>query len=201
MVVEKDFPGATIVPVLISTDKTQLTTFQNTSAYPIYMTIGKIPKEIHRKTSMCAYVLLGYLPTTQLKQEKNKAKHKQLIANLYHACLRHILEPLVMAGKKGVLMSTATGDVHQVHPVLASFIGDYPEQVLTACTLTGDCPRCGTSTNNLGNFNPNNMPAPRSLGNFIKVLGSFRQDPAGFLKACDQIHAKPVPHPFWLDLP
>ena len=201
MAVEKDFPGATIVPVLISTDKTQLTTFRNKSAYPIYMMIGNIPKEIRQKTSMRAYVLLGYLPTTQLKQEKNKAKRKRLIANLYHACLRRVLEPLVMAGKKGVLMSTATGDVHRVHPVLASFIGDYPEQVLTACTLTGDCPRCGTSTNNLGNFDPNNMPAPRSLGDFIKVLGSFRQDPAGFLKACDQIRAKPVPHPFWLDLP
>ena len=94
------------------------------------MTIGNIPKEIRQKTSMRAYVLLGYLPTTQLKQEKNKAKRKRLIANLYHACLRRVLEPLVMAGKKGVLMSTATGDVHRVHPVLASFIGDYPEQVL-----------------------------------------------------------------------
>ena len=68
------------------------------------MTIGNIPKEIRQKTSMRAYVLLGYLPTTQLKQEKNKAKRKRLIANLYHACLQRVLEPLVMAGKKGVLM-------------------------------------------------------------------------------------------------
>ena len=165
------------------------------------MTIGNIPKEIRRKSSMRAYVLLGYLPTTKLKQEKNKAKRKRLTTNLYHACLRRVLEPLRTAGKEGVFMSTASGDVHRVHPILASFIGDYPEQVLTACTLTGDCPRCGTPTDNLGDFDPDDVPAPRNLSDFVKVLGSFRRNPAGFLKACSRIRAKPIPRPFWHDLP
>ncbi|THU94630.1 hypothetical protein K435DRAFT_584073, partial [Dendrothele bispora CBS 962.96] len=39
-------PGATIVPVIISSDKTQITLFLNKSAYPVYMTIGSLPKEI-----------------------------------------------------------------------------------------------------------------------------------------------------------
>ena len=201
MALEKDLPGATIIPVLISTDKTQLTSFRNKSAYPIYMTIGNIPKEIRRKTSMRAYLLLGYLPTTKLKEEKNETKRKRLINNLYHACLRHVLEPLIAAGNDGIFMSTATGNVHRAHPILASFIGDYPEQVLTACTLTGDCPRCGTTTVNLGNFDPDDVPTPRSLGEFLDVLASFRRDPAGFLQATSQIRAKPVPHPFWHKLP
>ncbi|KAH8989509.1 hypothetical protein EDB86DRAFT_3245193 [Lactarius hatsudake] len=71
--VEKVTPGATIVPVLMSTDKTQLTLFQNKSAYPIYMTIGNIPKEVRRKTSLHSYVLLGYLPMTKLEQVVNQA--------------------------------------------------------------------------------------------------------------------------------
>ena len=62
---EKDKPGATIVPILISSDKTQLTLFRNKSAYPLYLTIGNIPKEIRRKPSFRAYVLLAYLPTTR----------------------------------------------------------------------------------------------------------------------------------------
>ena len=165
------------------------------------MTIGNIPKEIRRKTSKCAYVLLGYLPTTKLEQENNKAKRKRLTTNLYHACLRHILAPLITAGRDGIFMPTATGNVHRVHPILASFIGDYLEQVLTACTLTGDCPRCGTCTANLGDFDADNVPAPRSHGEFLNVLNSFHQDPAGFLQAASRIRAKPVPQPFWLELP
>ncbi|KAJ7882986.1 hypothetical protein B0H14DRAFT_2565065 [Mycena olivaceomarginata] len=49
--VEANNPGATIIPILLSSDKTQLTMFGNKSAYPVYMTIGNIPKEIRRKPS------------------------------------------------------------------------------------------------------------------------------------------------------
>ncbi|KAJ7348674.1 hypothetical protein DFH08DRAFT_698238, partial [Mycena albidolilacea] len=55
-------PGASIIPIIISSDKTQLTVFGNKTAYPVYMTIVNIPKEICRKPSRRAYVLLGYLP-------------------------------------------------------------------------------------------------------------------------------------------
>jgi len=39
--------GATLAPVIIATDKTQLTQFSgNKSAYPVYLTIGNIPKAL-----------------------------------------------------------------------------------------------------------------------------------------------------------
>ncbi|KAF8258701.1 hypothetical protein EI94DRAFT_1707758 [Lactarius quietus] len=200
-VVEKDKPGATIVPVLVSTDKTQLTTFRNKTAYPIYMTIGNIPKIIQWKMSLSAYLLLGYLPTAKLEQETNKAKRKWLIANLYHACMWHILEPLISAGKNGVFMSTAASDVYRTHPIFASFIGNYPKQVLTTCMLTGNCPRCGTTNDDLGDFGPGDVHEARSLDEALLVLNSFHLDPVHFLQASSQICMKPVPHPFWLDLP
>ena len=44
--------GATLSPVIISTDKTQLTQFSgNKSAYPVYLTLGNIPRSIRRKPS------------------------------------------------------------------------------------------------------------------------------------------------------
>ena len=150
---------------------------------------------------MDVFLLLGYLPTMKLEQENNKTKQKCLMTNLYHACLRHILDPLLTAGNSGVFMSTATSNVHQVHPILTSFIGNYPEQVLSTCTLTGDCPRCDTPTANLGDFNPNNVPAPHNHSNFINALNSFHWNSTGFLKAALQIRSKPVPHPFWLEHP
>ncbi|KAM6502814.1 hypothetical protein JOM56_002791, partial [Amanita muscaria] len=126
-------PGATIVPVMISTDKTQLTLFRNKSAYPVYMTIGNIPKEMRRRPSMRAYVLLGYLPTTRLEHVNNHAQKRRMITNLYHACLGRIVQPLASAGKDGVMMSLANGNVHRTHPIFAGFIGDYPEQVQATC--------------------------------------------------------------------
>ncbi|KAI9435762.1 hypothetical protein H4582DRAFT_1763039, partial [Lactarius indigo] len=55
--------GKTIIPIILSSDKTQITLFRNKSAYPLYMTIGNIPKEIRRRPSSRAYVLVAYLPT------------------------------------------------------------------------------------------------------------------------------------------
>ncbi|KAG2032666.1 hypothetical protein BDR03DRAFT_1015017 [Suillus americanus] len=67
--------GTTIVPVIILTDKTQVTMFHNKTMYPVYLTIGNILKEIHRKLSRHAHVLLAYLTTTHLKHITNKASH------------------------------------------------------------------------------------------------------------------------------
>ncbi|KAF8268831.1 hypothetical protein EI94DRAFT_1682471 [Lactarius quietus] len=204
--VEWNTLGATIVPVIVSTvtfagHKTQLTHFRNKSVYPVYMTISNIPKNICRKTSSQAYVLLGYLPTTKLELEKNKAKRRQLTANLYHACMHCILNPLISAGRDGVFMSTAEGIVHWNHPILACFIGDYPEQVLTTCSVSGDCPVCGTTREDLGHFDVDDVPRPCKLDEFLEALNSFWRDSAGFLRICSDIHMKPVPQPLWHGLP
>ena len=42
--------GGTIAPVIIASDKTQLTQFSGTkAAYPVYLTLGNIPKALRRK--------------------------------------------------------------------------------------------------------------------------------------------------------
>ncbi|KAG2130636.1 uncharacterized protein EDB93DRAFT_1255833 [Suillus bovinus] len=82
---DKQWPGATIIPVIISTDKTQVTMFRNKTAYPVYLTIGNILKEIRQKPSRCVQILLGYLPTTHLEHIANKASRHRSAANLYHA--------------------------------------------------------------------------------------------------------------------
>ena len=190
-----------IISILLSTDKTQLTLFRNKNAYPIYMTIGNIPKEIHCKPSSCAYVLLGYLPTTQLETVNNQAKKRCLLSNMYHACMTHVTEPLKSAGEGGVNMSTATGHVHRNHPIFGGFIGDYPEQVLNTCMLTGDCPNCGCTHQFLGDFNPDGPRPLRNLDAVLAAIDSFKDDPTNFLRNCSQIRLKPVAHPFWQHLP
>ncbi|KAI0037562.1 hypothetical protein FA95DRAFT_1617849, partial [Auriscalpium vulgare] len=80
--------------LLISTDSTQLTLFRNKSAYPIYLTIGNIPKEIRHKPSRRAQILLGYLPTLRLTHIKDKETRRRALANVFHACMRKILRAL-----------------------------------------------------------------------------------------------------------
>ncbi|KAF9053413.1 hypothetical protein BJ165DRAFT_1320201, partial [Panaeolus papilionaceus] len=198
---DKDNEGGTIIPVIISTDKTQLTLFGNKSAYPVYLTIGNIPKEIRRKPSKRAYVLLGYLPTTRLESETNKAARRRLLANLYHACMGKILQPLEKPGRDGVMLTSGDGATHRGHPIFACFVGDYPEQVLVTCTYTGQCPECDTPNASFGDFIPSGTTEMRDLDKVLAALDSFDDDPGQFLQTCQTTGIKPVSQPFWLNLP
>ena len=93
----------TIVPVHISSDKTLVTSFMGKSVYPVYVTIGNIPKEIRRKPSMHAQVLFAYLPVARLDHISSSESSKRRAGqNLFHACMRRILHPLEAAGAVGV---------------------------------------------------------------------------------------------------
>ena len=84
-------------------------TSRNKTAYPLYLTIGNIPKEIRQKPSNRAYVLLAYLPTTWLENVSNKAARRRQLANLYHACMGHILAPFGNAGTMGIFLASGDG--------------------------------------------------------------------------------------------
>ena len=91
---EDEFGGVTIIPLLISSDKTQVVTFGTKSAYPVYVTIGNIPKELRRKPSRRTHVLLGYLPTTPLHHVSGVTSRHRMLANLFHYCMSQMLRPL-----------------------------------------------------------------------------------------------------------
>ncbi|KAJ6497170.1 hypothetical protein C8R47DRAFT_972715 [Mycena vitilis] len=196
---EQRRPGATIIPVMISTDKTQTTMFRNKAAYPVYMTIGNIPKDTRRKPSRQAYVLIGYLPTTRLDHIKNKAARRRAVANLYHACMRQILRPLKAPGLDGIEMASGDGVVRRCHPIFAVFAGDYPEQVLVTATKTGECPTCPVPRDELGSFE--DLYEPRDLPAVLEALGKADGNATEFTRACASAGIKPIYHPFWEDLP
>ncbi|KAH9914854.1 uncharacterized protein B0H18DRAFT_1125241 [Fomitopsis serialis] len=89
--------GAAVAPIIIATDKTQLTQFLgNKAAYPVYLTLGNIPRAIRHKPSEHACILLGYLPVSKIgKKNLTKRECKARGQKIFHAAMRIILKPLI----------------------------------------------------------------------------------------------------------
>jgi len=107
-----------------------------------------------------------------------------------------ILVPLIEAGKNGVEIMCTDGWVRQVHPILAAYICDYPEQCLIACCMENCCPHCVVAPNDCGSRVKTLL---REVGATLEALDSHQQgrDPARF----DNEGLRPVYQPFWRDLP
>jgi hypothetical protein len=191
-------PGATIIPVIVSSDKTLLTLFRGKMAYPIYMTIGNIPKDIRRKPSRQAQILIGYIPTNKLEGITNKAARRRALANLFHGCMSNVLGPISCYGETGIAMMSGDGIWRRCHPIFAIFVGDYPEQALVTCTYNGRCPKCTVPPGRLGEyrlFPPHVQDA--AIDAYLLADGDVHE----FHQACREAGLKPVYHPFWETLP
>jgi len=166
-------------------------------AYPVYLTVGNIPKDIRRKPSRRGQILLAYLPTTKLEHIDSIASRRRAVTNLYHACIGKVTQPLGPAGVNGVEMSQGNGDLHRCHPLLAGFISDYPEQTLGACCKNGTCPKCTVPPDCLGDGKDYPL---QDLKKVLEALKTFDAGPTTYRKNCEAAGIKPVLHPFWEDL-
>ncbi|KIO33396.1 hypothetical protein M407DRAFT_65584, partial [Tulasnella calospora MUT 4182] len=134
--------GAPVAPVILATDKTKLSYFSgDKAAWPVYLTIGNIPKRIRRQPSKRATVLIGYLPVTKLTWFTPQ-KRSSTGQDLFHSCMREILSPLVSTGESGCKMACADGFERNVYPLLASYMADHPERCLATCTKENGCTCC-----------------------------------------------------------
>ncbi|KAJ7207810.1 hypothetical protein B0H12DRAFT_1034405 [Mycena haematopus] len=187
--------GATLAPIIISSDKTQLTRFSgDKQAWPVYLTIGNLSKETRRTTSSRATVLLGYIPVTKL-EIFSKAKRSGVAHQLFHDCMKTMLEPLKAAGREGLKMDCADGFVRMMFPILAAYIADYPEQCLVACCRENSCPRCLVHPKARGD------PVNSTLRDPDETLRVLREQATGEfpVEFVDQ-NLRPI-NPFWADLP
>ncbi|KAG1773500.1 hypothetical protein EDD22DRAFT_976106 [Suillus occidentalis] len=144
-------------------------------------------------------ILLAYLPTTKLEHITNKSARRQSLTNLFHACMCYVVEPLVEPGREGMEIMSGDGAFRLGHPLVACYIGDYPEQLLVTGVKTGECPKCDIPSGELGN---NILPChSQDLGLILDALTLLDEDPYEFTKACCSAGIKPLFHPFWEDLP
>ncbi|EJD40422.1 hypothetical protein AURDEDRAFT_70060 [Auricularia subglabra TFB-10046 SS5] len=187
--------GALVVPVIIATDKTQLSAFSgDKSAYPVYLTIGNIHGDLRRQASSRATVLIGYLPVSKFEiwataEGRSAASHR-----LFHHCMSELLEPLISAGRDGVDVLCCDGFTRKAFMVLMSYIADYPEQCLVACCKQNQCPACLVEPKQRGAA-PQDWPF-RSQPDVAEALKNGPTDPR-----FDEFGLKDVVEPFWAALP
>ena len=143
-------------------------------------------------------MLVGYIPTTKLEGISVKAARRRVLINLFHGCMQTLLGPLAPHGETGLPMMSGDGTWRQCYPILASFVGDYPEQVLVTCTFYGGCPKCEVPWDQLGDLG---TFASRDLGKALRTFGLADGNVCTFYAACRDNGIKPVFHPFWKSLP
>ncbi|KAF8606951.1 hypothetical protein BDV93DRAFT_436496 [Ceratobasidium sp. AG-I] len=186
----------TIVPVIIASDKTQMTKLSgNQAAYPVYLTIGNISKSVRRRASSYATSIIGYLPIDEFKDIPGKARGKRLKGELIHRAMRSIMEPLETAGRDGVEMWCADGCLRRVYPLLAAFVGDWPEQNDMACTIRSSCPICLKNKHGRGDCST----APYR-GREKTLAAIDRYQTTGRTRGLIQLGLKPW-WPWWANLP
>ncbi|KAF7363254.1 hypothetical protein MVEN_00678500 [Mycena venus] len=194
--------GATLAPVIIATDKTQLTQFSGgKSAYPVYLTLGNIPKALRRKPSQNDCILLGYLsvdkiPCKNLSKQGVKSRNQKL----FHASMRLILQPLISAGNNGMDVEGGDGKTRRVYPILASYVADYPEQCLVGCSKYGTCPKCLRSAGDLQEPLPGD---PRTPGWTLRIIKEAEKTGTEkrFHDYCMEHEVAGVHQPFWTGFP
>lgn len=191
--------GATIVPIILALDKTTLTSYNQMEAYPVYMTIGNIPKALRKKISLHTHILVGYLPTDRLSSIEDTKIRKLTKWDLKHACLHEIFSPLMGIGQFGVEWKSADGKVRRCHPIIASFVIDYPEQCETIGVVGGECVLCKCPHNRLGEHADFAYRNPEELHAALQLRES--SDPRLFTKKMSEIRMHPLYLNWWVGFP
>ncbi|KIO16784.1 hypothetical protein M407DRAFT_12650 [Tulasnella calospora MUT 4182] len=195
--------GATVAPVILASDKTQLSTFGgDKSAYPVYLTLGNIAKNVRRQPSQRATILLGYLPVPTLSCCSTTTRQLKGY-EVFHACMARLLQPMIKAGKNGVSILCCDGRKRRVFPLLAAYCADHPEQCQVACCPENRCPKGTIGRDDRGELGVCwGRDVEATLLAMRKVhsacTATEKREALDELKA-DGIRA--VLHPFWADLP
>ena len=184
-----------IAPVILATDKTQLTNFSgDKQAWPVYLTIGNIDNGIRRRPSCRGTILIGSLPASKLDCISEK-RRSQVVYQLFHNCMRSLLAPLKATGLTGIEMTCADSWIRHVYPILAAYVADFPEQCLVACCMESRCPRCLIEPNKRGS------PIWSILRDHNATVETLKQQATGLApKKFETEGLRPV-DPFWKDLP
>ena len=115
----------------------------NQSAWPVYITVGNLPKSIRcipQSNALLLLALLSHFPKGY-KALDNREN--------FHMALELAFESLQKVYQIGTRMDCADGYVRHCFPRLAAWMADTPEQSLFTGVIGGYCPVCTASKDQL----------------------------------------------------
>jgi len=128
---------AMIVPVICASDKTHWTNYsRHQHAWPLYLTIGNIRNNIRHTPKRQAWFSVGLIPCP-----KKGAKNTH---DAWYSAVGTVLSTLRNLGitGPGLKWNSADGFQRGCYPLLAAWVGDYPEQVIIVQVSYGSCRMC-----------------------------------------------------------
>lgn len=190
---------------MFSTDKTTLSVFSgDKTAYPVYMTLGNIPKDVRRKPSLHAQILVAYLPTTKLDGvDYSDGIARTLRARLYHAAMSIVLAPLKPISHRGAMLECGDGGIRHAFTIPAVLMLDYPEQCLATAVRYGvSCPQGLARKEQFGKHvvrKPTHaICTPRVQEETLAVLAEVQELPPGQRNALlKEYNLNFISEPFW----
>ncbi|KAI6008569.1 hypothetical protein EDC04DRAFT_2907000 [Pisolithus marmoratus] len=196
-------PGATLLGVVLSSDKTNILVMSgNCMAHPLLISPANIDACLCSKSSAHAYLLLALLPIAKFT---HKTTHicSLLQDRLVHQALNVVLSPLKTATSVGVMMSDPKGNLCYCFTPLAAWIADTPEEGLLAGTAMKVSPVTTATSKEFGD--PYQHPPCTAATTLTAICSACSQysltDYKNFLKAMRWFQLNGVIEPCWNSWP
>jgi len=116
--------------------------------------------------------------------------------------MRLICESLFAPSRDGIRLADSQGAVRTFHPVLASYVADYPEQCLVTCTRYGQaCPICFSPKPKFGRDEHGEIRQQDKTWEAIDTFlaAGTRDTRKTALATLNTTGLNPVDEPFWRD--
>jgi Plavaka transposase len=147
-------PSVTVIPLILTSDKTHLSGSGKTKGWPVYMTIGNIAHTVRFSPKHQAARLVALLPTMTgndfsvcaniagLAKHESNEQYRKWNREMFHTILYKTLQPLEHAMNHGIRLPCGDGHERLCFPVLCEYIADMEEQWLLGNLIRDSCPKC-----------------------------------------------------------
>ena len=195
--------GATILGVILSSDKTNLTSMTGGRvAHPLLISLANLVMDFRAKATNHAFQLLALLPVPKFIHQDRKTRGV-LEYRLIHECLDFVLKPLKKAAEIGIMLSDPVGSLRYAFTPLAGYIVDVAEAVV----LSGVAGK--TSHLTMASYKQFGDPfqhEPRTASTTLAQLDAIEEviDPWDFenyFQRAATYRLNGVHRPFWRDWP